>query len=101
MVSIGQDGNNGCMATDHGWTSYGPGDNSHLTDEQREWVEGCIRERQESRGALLGVMEVRVYENACEPQVGFPPGAVLGVNTEASAISKMVARARTELADWR
>jgi hypothetical protein len=89
------------MATDHGWISYGPGENSHLTDEQRDWVEGRIRQRQEGRGALLGVVEVRVYENACEPQVGFPREAMLGVDTDASVISEMVARARTELAEWR
>jgi hypothetical protein len=89
------------MATDHGWISYGPGDNSHLTEEQREWVEGRIRQREESRGALLGVVEVRVYENACEPQVGFPQVAILGVATDPSVISEMVARARTELEDWR
>ncbi len=87
------------MATDHGWVSYGPGDNSQLTEDQRQWVEERIRQRQESRGVLLGVVEVRVYENECEPQVSFPQGAILGFDT--SVISDMVARARTALADWR
>lgn len=89
------------MAKDHGWISYGPGDNSHLTDEQREWVEERIRQREASRGSLLGVVEVRVYEKACEPQVSFPPGAILGAETDSSVISGMVDRARTKLADWR
>ena len=89
------------MTTDHDWISCGPGDNSHLTEEQREWVEGRIRQREESRGALLGVVEVRVYENACEPQVDFPQVAILGVATDPSVVSAMVARARTELEDWR
>lgn len=46
---------------DHGWFSYtGSGDNSHLTDEQRQIVEERIR----SRGQLLGVVLVKVFENA-------------------------------------
>ncbi len=89
------------MTTDHGWISYRPGDNSHLTEEQRKGVEERIRQRRESFGALLGVVEVRVYEHACEPQVGFPPGAILGAETDAPVISDMVARARAELAEWR
>ncbi len=93
---------NGHMAQDHGWISYvGGGDNSHLTEEQRLRVEGAIRERRESRGGLLGVVQVRVYENACEAQVSFPQGSMLGVETEGPVIADMVARARTELADWR
>jgi len=48
---------NGRMATnEHGWISYGAGDNSHLTDEQRQMVEERIRERQEQQGGLLGVV---------------------------------------------
>jgi hypothetical protein len=87
---------------DHGWISYvGGSDNSHLTQEQRDFVEERIRQRNESRGGLLGVVEVRVYENACEPQVTFPQGALLGVDSGAPAISKMVARARAELGNWR
>jgi hypothetical protein len=91
------------MATnDHGWISYvGGGDNSHLTDEQRQLVEERIRERQERQGGLLGVVEVRVFENGCHQQVTFPHGSLLGVETEASVISEMVARARAELANWR
>jgi hypothetical protein len=101
MVSTSQKDNNVCMATDHRWISYGPGDNSHLTEDQRRWVEQRIRQREGSRGGLLGVVEVRVYENACEPQVNFPQGAILGVETDSTVISEMVDRARTELADWR
>jgi hypothetical protein len=91
------------MATnDHGWISYvGGGDNSHLTDEQRQLVEERIRERQERQGGLLGVVEVRVFENGCHQQVTFPHGSLLGIETDASVISEMVARARAELANWR
>jgi hypothetical protein len=92
---------NGQMATDHGWIGCGPGDNSHLTEEQREWVGERIRKREESKGGLLGIVEVRVYEHGCEPQVSFPQGAHLGVETDTSVISDMVTRARNELSDWR
>jgi hypothetical protein len=91
------------MATnEHGWISYvGGSDNSHLTDEQRQMVEERIRERQEQRGGLLGVVEVSVYEHGCHQQVNFPHGSLLGVETDASVISEMVARASAELANWR
>jgi hypothetical protein len=90
------------MATDEiGWISHGASDNSHLTDVQRQTVEERIRERQEQQGGLLGVVVVCVYERGCEPQVSFPPGSLLGVETDASAISEMVARASVELANWR
>jgi hypothetical protein len=75
----------------------GTGDNSDLTDEQRQIVEERIR----SRGQLLGVVQVRVFENGCEPFVTFPQGAALGVETDQSVIAELVARARTRLGDWR
>ena len=91
------------MATnEHGWISYvGGSDNSHLTDEQRQMAEERIRERQEQRGGLLGVVEVYVYEHGCHEQVIFPHGSLLGVETDASVISEIVARASAELANWR
>jgi hypothetical protein len=91
------------MATnEYDWISYGgDGDNSHLTDEQRQMVEERIRERQEQQGGLLGVVEVSVYEHGCHPQVNFPRGSLLGVETDASVISEIVARASAELANWR
>ncbi len=86
------------MAQGHGWFSYtGSGDNSHLTDEQRQMID----ERIHNRGQLLGVVQVRVYENGCEPFVTFPDGAALGVETDQSVIADMVARARIQLVDWR
>jgi hypothetical protein len=86
------------MTQEHGWTSYtGSGDDSHLTEEHRQMVEERVR----LRGQLLGVVQVRVFENGCEPFVTFPQGAVLGVETDQSAIAEMVARARTGLVDWR
>lgn len=88
------------MAQNRGWISYGSGDNAHLTAEQRQRAKECIRQRREARGGLLGVVEVRVYENACDPQVSFPEEAILGVETDAPVISDMVDRARTALADW-
>jgi hypothetical protein len=93
---------NGFMATnENGWISSGEGNNSHLTDEQRQMVEERIHERREHQGGLLGVVVVSVYERDCQPQVSFPHGSLLGVETDASVISEMVARASVELANWR
>jgi hypothetical protein len=86
------------MAQRDGWFSVtGNGDTTHLTEEQRQIVEDRIRER----GDLLGVVQVRVYENCCDPCVMFPDEAVLGVETDRSEIAEMVARARAQLVDWR
>ncbi len=101
MVGVGVLVQNGRMEPEHGWISYTAGDNSHLTDEKRQLVEERIRQREVSRGGLLGVVEVRVYENDCEPQISFPQGALLGIDAGAPAMSEMVARARAELANWR
>ena len=84
------------MEQHEGWFSSTGGNNSHLTDEQRQIVEDRIR----NRGDLLGVVQVRVYENGCD-YVTFPQDAVLGVETDQSEIAAMVARARAQLVDWR
>jgi len=91
------------MATnDSGWISYvGGGDNGHLTDDKRKMVEDGNRERQEQRGVLLGIVEVSVYEHGCHQQVSFPQGSLLGVESDPSVISEIVARASAELANWR
>jgi hypothetical protein len=89
------------MTTEHGWASYAPGDNSHLSPGDRAEVERRITRRQEERGALLAIVQVRVYENAEEPQVTFPEDALLGTETDSSIISDVVARAREQLAHWR
>ena len=85
------------MAEDHGWFSYAGGDNSDRTDEHRQVVEERVRRR----GPLLGVVQVRVYANGCEPFVTFPQDAVLGVEADQSEVAALVARARTGLLDWR
>jgi hypothetical protein len=90
--------NEGMAKHDGGWFSYtGTSDTSDLSHEQRQIVEKRIRDR----GHLLGVVQVRVYENACEPYVTFPQDAALGVATDQSEIAEMVARARAQLLDWR
>ena len=88
------------MAAEHGWVAYTSGDNSHLSPDVRAEVEHRIMQRQEERGPLLAIVEVRVYENDEEPQVSFPQGALLGVETDSSIISDVVARAREQLAHW-
>jgi hypothetical protein len=88
------------MAAEHGWAAYSSGDNSHLSPEVRAEVERRIMQRQEERGALLAIIEVRVYENDEEPQVSFPQDALLGVETDSLIISDVVARAREQLDRW-
>jgi len=89
------------MTTEHGWVSSTSGDNLHLSPEVRAQVERRIKLRQEQRGGLLAVVQVRVYENDEEPHVSFPEDALLGVETDSSIISDVVARARAQLAHWR
>jgi hypothetical protein len=89
------------MTAEHGWVAYTSGDNTHLSPGVRPEVERRITQRQRERGALLAIVEVRVYENDEEPQVAFPPDALLGVETDSSTISEVVARARAQLAHWR
>jgi hypothetical protein len=89
------------MTAEQGWVSYTSGDNSHLSPEARAEVERRIKRRREERGALLAIVQVRVYENDEEPQVSFPEDAFLGVETDSSIISDVVARAREQLAHWR
>jgi hypothetical protein len=89
------------MTTRQGWVSYTSGDNSHLSPEVRIEVERRIRQRKKERGALLAVVQVRVYENDEEPYVTFPEDALLGAETDSSIISDVVARARENLAHWR
>ena len=62
---------------------------------------GLIEPKSRRRGDLLGVVQVRVYENGCEPYVTFPQEAVFGVETDQSDVAEIVARARAELVDWR
>jgi len=89
------------MTVEHGWVSYTSDDNSHLSPKVRAKVGRRIKRRQEERGAILAIVEVRVYENDEEPQVSFPQDALLGVESESSIISDVVARAREQLAHWR
>jgi hypothetical protein len=89
------------MATDHGWVSWTPNGNSNLSPEVSAEVERRVRRRNEERGALLAVVEVRVYENDELPGVCFPEDAVLGVETDSSVLSDVVARARAQLEHWR
>ena len=76
------------------------GENVHLTEEQRQYIEEQIRKRQEGQGRLLAVVEVRVYENETEPQVSFPPGSVLKPESDSEQIVQVVTRAQKGLGQW-
>ena len=91
----------GTMATDHGWVSWTPSGNSNLSPEASAEVERRVKARNEERGALLAIVEVRVYENSELPGVCFPEDVVLGIETDSSVIATVVARARAQLEHWR
>ncbi len=89
-------------AGDEGWVTYFVGrNNEHLTEEQREFIEGERRAREERRGRLLAVVRVRVYEHDTDPQVSFPPGSLLEAATDEGEILEVVDRAAAALEEWR
>jgi hypothetical protein len=89
------------MSTEHGWVSSAPGSDARLSDEDRASAERRREERQRRRGALLAIVQVRVFEHEEEPQVTFPPNALLGPEAEGSVISEVVQRAQRQLVLWR
>jgi len=89
------------MSPEHGWIAYTPGDNAHLSRDVRTEVEQRIQQHRRERGALLAIVEVRVYEHGAEPQLSFPPEARLGPDSEPDVLAGVVARARDRLAAWR
>lgn len=59
-------------------------------------------EREERRGRLLAIVQVRVWENGeSNPQVSFPEGSVLSPLDDGERIAEVVRIARDALADWR
>jgi hypothetical protein len=60
-----------------------------------------VAERRERRGRLLARVEVYVWENGgADPQVSFPPEAVLSVE-DSDQIADVVRIAWEALGDWR
>jgi hypothetical protein len=88
-------------AESDGWVSRSPGSGSEQTAGQRQVAERRRKAHEEARGALLAIVEVRVYEHREEPQVSFPPGAALALDSDPAAVAAVVARARDELSRWR
>jgi len=86
-----------------GWISYSsaPGGKNHLSPDMRAEVERREAERTKQQGRLVCEVSVRVYEHDVMPQVSFPAGSVLGVESDPSDIAAAVARARDAMADWR
>jgi hypothetical protein len=89
------------MPDENGWVGFTPGDNAHLTDAKRAVVHERVELAHRRRGPLLGIVEVRVYEHGCDPQVSFTADCVLGADSSPDDIALMVERARIELGDWR
>lgn len=89
-----------------GWISYsgGPGGKAHLPPAVRAWADRREAELASRRGGLLCEVTVRVYERDTEEsamQVSFPPGSLLGPDSDSAQIAAAVARARDQLARWR
>jgi hypothetical protein len=84
------------VTQESGWISSKGADDPDLTDEQRQ----ILQERRDRQGQLLGVVQVRVFENQCVPYVTFPQDSTLSAETDQSEVAEMVARARRELEDW-
>jgi hypothetical protein len=84
------------------WYSFGPsGPSEDLPEDVRQELLRRVAERRERRGRLLARVEVCVWENGeADPQVSFPPEAVLSVEDTAQ-IADAVRLARESLADWR
>jgi hypothetical protein len=89
------------MTNDSGWVSYSPNSISKLPQDVQQQVRMKMADRLEESGGLLAVVQVRVFENDEVVYVSFPPGSMLGPETENAVISEVVARAHAQLASWR
>jgi hypothetical protein len=84
-----------------GWRSFAPGTLAKLPPDERTAAERRMAEHAERRGALLAVVQVRVYEHEEQPQVTFPPEAQFDLEADLSGVDELVARARRSLEGWR
>jgi hypothetical protein len=84
------------------WYAFGPGGPSEdLPENVRQELLSGVAERRGRRGRLLARVEVYVWENGqADPQVSFPPEAVLSVE-DSDRIADVVRVAREALVDWR
>jgi hypothetical protein len=102
MISGQNEGMEG-TGTWKGWIGYssGPDGKDHLPPDVRAEVERREAARKERRGRLLCEVYVQVYEHDALPQVGFPAGSALDVESDPSDIASAVAQARNALSRWR
>ena len=84
-----------------GWVSWTGDSWVDLPEETRARVRRTIIERPRARGPLMGIVQVRVYENGAEPQLSFTEECTLDVETDRETLAGVVARARDALADCR
>ena len=84
------------------WYSYGRGGpGKDIPEDIRQELLKRKAEREQRRGRLLARVDVYVWENGeANPQVSFPPEAVLSVE-DRDRIADVVRIAREALADWR
>jgi hypothetical protein len=83
------------------WISWSPQSATSLPDEMRAEIEERIRRARSEKGALLAIVEVRVFEHGSEAQVSFSSDSLLRPDDDREVIADVVRRAREELDNWR
>jgi len=85
-----------------GWYSHGPGGpGEDIPENIRQELLRRKAERAERRGQLLARVDVYVWQNGeTDPQVTFPPGALLSPG-DRERIAEVVQIAREALDHWR
>jgi hypothetical protein len=85
------------------WIGYatGPGGKDHLPADVLAEVERLEAARRDRQGHLLCEVLVQVYEHDAVPQVSFPAGSTLDLESSPGQIAAAVAQARDALASWR
>lgn len=85
------------------WYSYGPGGpGDDIPEQLRRELLRRRAERDEQRGRLQAIVEIRVYEDGqVEPQVSFTAECALGPDSDPQVIAQAVRTARDALADWK
>lgn len=83
--------------------SYGPGGpGDDIPEHVRQELLTRRAERDEHRGRLQAIVEVRVYENGeAQPQVSFNAECVLGPDSDPKVIAQAARTARDALAGWK
>jgi hypothetical protein len=91
----------GSSAGKRNWIAWSPEGSTNIPDGLRTEIEDRIRQARSEMGALLAIVEVRVFEHDAEAQVSFPPDGLLRPDDDREVVADVVRRAREELDAWR